>query len=97
MEANALSEKQYRDKIVSIKKQQAADEASRGKARAAAGKYRADAAKEIQKITAEEVPFLFIMFPTWFNHFNTRVQGLPESALIGDLIYAKAYTFWKSE
>ncbi len=52
---------------------------------------------EIQQIVAEDVPFLFIMFPTWFNHFNKRVQGLPESALTSDLIYAKAYTFWKSE
>lgn len=48
---NALSEKQYRDKIVAIKKQQATDETNRGKARAAAGKPRADAAKELQKIT----------------------------------------------
>jgi hypothetical protein len=46
-----LSEKQYRDKIVAIKKQQATDETNRGKARAAAGKHRADAAKELQKIT----------------------------------------------
>ena len=37
------------------------------------------------------------MFPTWFNHFNKRVQGLPETALTGDPIYAKAYTLWKSE
>jgi hypothetical protein len=48
---NALSQKQYRDKIVTIKKQQATDETSRGKARAAASKHRADAAKEMQKIT----------------------------------------------
>lgn len=46
-----MSEKQYRDKIVTVKKQQATDETNRGKARAAAGKHRADAAKEIQKIT----------------------------------------------
>lgn len=46
-----MSEKQHRDKIVAIKKQQASDETNRGKARAAAGKYRADAAKELQKIT----------------------------------------------
>lgn len=46
-----MSEKQYRDKIVAIKKQQAAAESNRGKARTAGGKYRADAAKEIQKIT----------------------------------------------
>ncbi|WP_299449077.1 CHAT domain-containing protein [uncultured Serinicoccus sp.] len=46
-----MSEKQYRDKIVAIRKQQASDETNRGKARAAAGKHRADAAKELQKIT----------------------------------------------
>lgn len=46
-----MSEKQYRDKIVAIKKQQATDETNLRKARAAAGKHRADAAKEIQKVT----------------------------------------------
>lgn len=46
-----MSEKQYRDKIVALKKQQATDETNRGRARAAASKYRADAAKEIQRIT----------------------------------------------
>jgi hypothetical protein len=46
-----MTEKQYRDKIVSIKKQQATDETNRGKARAAAGKHRSDAAKELQKVT----------------------------------------------
>ncbi|WP_408898453.1 CHAT domain-containing protein [Nocardioides sp. R1-1] len=46
-----MSEKQYRDKIVAIKKQQATDETNRGKARVAASKLRADAAKELQKIT----------------------------------------------
>lgn len=50
-EGGALSEKQYRDKIVTIKKQQASDEANLGKARAAAGKLRAAAVREIQKIT----------------------------------------------
>lgn len=46
-----MSEKQYRDRIVTIKKQQATDETNRGKARVAASKHRAAAAKEIQKIT----------------------------------------------
>lgn len=46
-----MSEKQYRDKVVSIKKQQATDETNRSKARVAATKYRADAAKELKKIT----------------------------------------------
>lgn len=47
-----MSEKQYRDTIAAIKKQQAGDETNRGKARAAASKYRADAAKELGKITS---------------------------------------------
>jgi len=38
-------------KIVTIKKQQATDETNRENARSAAGKHRADAAKEVQKIT----------------------------------------------
>lgn len=48
---DAMSEKQYRDKIVAIKKQQAADESSVGKARAAASKFRTAASKEVRKIT----------------------------------------------
>lgn len=53
--------------------------------------------KEIQEIVAEEVPFLFIMYWDWYNLFRHRVQGLPESALNGDPIYAKAYQFWVEE
>lgn len=48
-----MSEKQYRDKIATIKKQQATEEKVMAKARAAAAKHRADAAKEIAKITAD--------------------------------------------
>ncbi len=46
-----MSEKQYRDKIASIKKQQATEETALAKARAAAGKHRSDAARELAKIT----------------------------------------------
>ncbi|MET7879815.1 CHAT domain-containing protein [Micromonospora profundi] len=46
-----MSEKQYRDKIASIKKQQAAGEAGLAKVRSAAAKHRSDAAKELAKIT----------------------------------------------
>jgi peptide/nickel transport system substrate-binding protein len=53
--------------------------------------------KEIQEIVAEEVPFLFIMYWDWYNLFRNRVKGLPESALNGDPIYAKAYQFWVEE
>ena len=52
---------------------------------------------EIQQIVAEEVPFLFIMFLDWFNHFSSRVKGLPETALTTDGVYAKAYTLWIDE
>jgi hypothetical protein len=46
-----MSEKQYRDKIASIKTKQGVDEAALSKARTAAAKYSADAAKERAKIT----------------------------------------------
>ncbi len=58
---------------------------------------RAAAYKEIQAIVADEVPFIFMMYWNWYNIFNTRVKGLPESALIGDYIYLKANTFWIDE
>lgn len=47
-----MSEKQYRDKIATIKKQQATEENAMAKARSAAAKHRADARKEVAKITA---------------------------------------------
>ncbi len=53
--------------------------------------------KEIQEIVAEEVPFLFMMHWDWYNLFRSRVKGLPETALDGGLIYAKAYQFWIEE
>jgi peptide/nickel transport system substrate-binding protein len=53
--------------------------------------------KEIQTIFAEEVPFLFMMFWDWYNIFNQRIKGLPETALLGDPIYAKANQFWIDE
>jgi peptide/nickel transport system substrate-binding protein len=53
--------------------------------------------QEIQAIVAEEVPFLFMMYWDLYNLFRNRVKGLPESALSGDPIYAKAYQFWIEE
>ncbi len=52
---------------------------------------------EAQAIVADEVPFLFMMFWDWYNLFNRRIKGLPETALTGDPIYAKAYQFWIEE
>ncbi|GIW04026.1 MAG: peptide-binding protein [Thermomicrobiales bacterium] len=49
---------------------------------------------EIQAIVAEEVPFLFMMYWNWYNIFSKRVKGLPQQALVGDNLYAKAYTYW---
>jgi len=46
-----MSEKQYRDKIATIRKQQGTEEKAMAKARSAAVKHRADAAKELAKIT----------------------------------------------
>ncbi len=46
-----MSEKQYRDKIAVVTKQQAIEETALAKARSAAAKHRADAAKELAKIT----------------------------------------------
>lgn len=45
-----MSEKQYRDKIASIKKQQGTEETALRKARLAASKHRSDSAKEFAKI-----------------------------------------------
>ncbi len=70
-----MSEKQYRDKIVTIKKQQAADETNRGKARAAAGKYRADAAKEIQKITPRTSVSMARTYQRNAENLETRAQA----------------------
>lgn len=46
-----MSEKQYREKIAGIMKQQGAEETTLARARSAAAKHRADAAKERAKIT----------------------------------------------
>ena len=52
---------------------------------------------EIQKIVAEEVPYLFIMHWDWFNFFNARIKGLPDSALTGTELYRWAHTYWIDE
>ena len=58
---------------------------------------RAQYYKEIQEIVAEEVPFIYMMYWDLFNHFNDRVQGLPDSALTADPMYSKAYQWWIAE
>ena len=51
-----MSEKQYRDKIVSIKKQVAAEETNRSKASAAGAKFRETARREAAKVTPKTSP-----------------------------------------
>ena len=59
-----------------------------------------DARKEIysqvQKLVAEEVPFLFIKFWDWFSFFNPVVKGLPEEPLT-TTFYSDAYQWWIAE
>jgi peptide/nickel transport system substrate-binding protein len=50
---------------------------------------------EIQQIVAEEVPFVFNLFPQTYAFFNTRIKGLPEAALSSDNLMQKIYTLWK--
>jgi peptide/nickel transport system substrate-binding protein len=49
---------------------------------------------EIQKIVAEEVPFLYMMYWDWYNVFNKRVKGLPKTAFNGSQLYRKANEWW---
>jgi peptide/nickel transport system substrate-binding protein len=52
---------------------------------------------EVQDIITEEVPFIYMMYWDWFNVFNSRVKGLPESALNGSNLYRKAHEWWIEE
>ncbi len=60
-----------------------------------------DARKEIysqvQKLVAEDVPFLFVKYWDWFNFYNPRVKGLPDSVLTGSQLYNAAYKMWIEE
>jgi len=56
-----------------------------------------DARKEVysqvQKLVAEDVPFLYIKFWDWFVFFNKRVKGLPEEPQ-NTQYYNEAYKWW---
>ena len=52
---------------------------------------------EIQKLVAEDVPFLFIQFWDWYTFFTQRVQGLPDDILAGTQIYNMMHEFWVEE
>lgn len=49
---------------------------------------------EIQKIVADEAPFVYLMYWNWYNIFTKRVQGLPKAMFNGPQIYRKAYQWW---
>lgn len=52
---------------------------------------------EVQKLVAEDVPFIYMMYWDWFNIFTKRIKGLPETALAGSQLYRKAYQWWIEE
>jgi peptide/nickel transport system substrate-binding protein len=52
---------------------------------------------EIQQIIAEEVPFVYNLYPQSYAFFNKRIKGLPEAALSSDSLIQKVYLFWKEE
>lgn len=49
---------------------------------------------QVQKIVAEDVPFLYIMFWEWIEIWNKRVKGLPESIVNTTAPYRLIYTYW---
>jgi peptide/nickel transport system substrate-binding protein len=52
---------------------------------------------EVQKLVAEDVPFLYIKFWDWYTFFTPRVQGLPDEILAGTQIYNMIYQMWLEE
>jgi peptide/nickel transport system substrate-binding protein len=48
---------------------------------------------QVQKLVAEDVPFLYIKFWDWFTFFNPRMKGLPENPLTTQF-YNEAYKWW---
>jgi ABC-type transport system substrate-binding protein len=52
---------------------------------------------EVQKLFAEQVPTLFMMHWDWFNHFNERIQGLPDEVQSGSNLYRRIRDFWIEE
>ena len=52
---------------------------------------------ELQKIVADDVPFIFVKFWDWFNIFSPRVKGVPEAPLTGDAQYQVLDQMWIEE
>lgn len=51
---------------------------------------------QVQKLVAEDVPFIYVKFWDWFNFFNNRIGNLPEDVLAGSQIYNTAWQMTKS-
>lgn len=75
-----MSEKQYRDKIATVKKQQGTEEKSIANARSAAAKHRADAAKELARITARTSESMARMYRR--NAANAESKAAREDAKV---------------
>ncbi len=58
------------------------------------GAKRKDIYNQVQQLVSDDVPFIFMMYWQWFNHFTSRVKGLPKSAQSGSQLYIKAYQWW---
>ncbi|MGI8549238.1 MAG: ABC transporter substrate-binding protein [Dehalococcoidia bacterium] len=54
---------------------------------------RKQAYSEIQKIVAEEVPFLYLMYWDWIEVWNKRVKGVPDSVANLSAPYQSIYTY----
>jgi peptide/nickel transport system substrate-binding protein len=53
---------------------------------------RKDIHSQVQKLVAEDVPFIYVKYWDWFNFFHQRVKGLPDEVLAGSQIYNLAYS-----
>ncbi len=58
---------------------------------------RAEIYSQVQKLVAEDVPFIYVKYWDWFNFYNTRVKGLPDDVLTGSQLYNTAYLMWIDE
>lgn len=49
---------------------------------------------QIQKLVADDVPFLYVMFWDWIEVWNKRVHGVPSSAANLSAPYRLIYKYW---
>ncbi len=52
---------------------------------------------ELQKLVAEEVPFMFIKYWDWLNIFSPRTKGLPVDPLVAGNQYQFLHRMWLAE